>query len=123
MREAESYNGPAIIIAYSPCVEHGIKGGMSNHQVTEKKAAECGYFIPFRYDPRREEQGLNPLQIDIFREPDFDKFREFVLTENRYKSLLTLNPAQADELLRGAQEHARKRYLRLKRLSEVKYEE
>ena len=121
MKEAESYDGPSIIIAYSPCVENGIKGGMSNHQVTEKKAAECGYFIPFRYDPRRAEQGLNPLQIDVFKQPDFDKFREFVLTENRYKTLLTINPTEADELLRGAQEHSRRRYMRLKRLSEVEY--
>jgi pyruvate-ferredoxin/flavodoxin oxidoreductase len=118
MKEAESYDGPSIIIAYSPCVEHGIKAGMSNHQVTERKAAECGYFIPYRYDPRREAQGLNPLQIDITKEPDFNLYREFVLTENRYASLLALNPEEADELLLGGQEHARKTYERLKKLAQ-----
>jgi pyruvate-ferredoxin/flavodoxin oxidoreductase len=112
MKEAESYNGPSLIIAYSPCAEHGIKGGLSNHQNVQRKAVECGYFPIFRYDPRLALEGKNPLQIDM-KEPDYSKFREFVLAENRFSRLSAVNPEHADELLTKSQEYARRRYERL----------
>ena len=112
MKEAESYNGPSLIIAYSPCAEHGIKGGLSNHQNVQRKAVECGYFPIFRYDPRLALEGKNPLQIDM-KEPDYSKFRDFVLAENRFSRLSAVNPEHADELLTKSQEYARRRYERL----------
>ena len=112
MKEAESYNGPSLIIAYSPCAEHGIKGGLSNHQNVQRKAVECGYFPIFRYDPRLAQEGKNPLQIDM-KEPDYSKFRDFVLAENRFSRLSAVNPEHADELLTKSQEYARRRYERL----------
>ena len=78
MKEAESYPGPSIIICYAPCANHGIKGGLSNSMKVEKAAVECGYFTTFRYDPRLAAQGKPALQLDC-KEPDFSKFREFVM--------------------------------------------
>ena len=63
MKRSRSYDGPSLIIAYAPCKEHGIKGGLANHQAEQKRAIDCGYFNLLRYDPRLEEQGKNPLQI------------------------------------------------------------
>lgn len=108
-QEAESYNGPSLIICYSPCQEHGIKGGLSNAQIIEKKAVECGYFPIFRYDPRREEKGENPLQMDC-KEPNFDLFRDFVMEQTRFSQLPKVNPDHAEELLAKSQKYAEKRY-------------
>ena len=90
--EAESYQGPSLIIAYSPCTEHGIKGGLSNHIQVEKKAVASGYWPIFRYDPRLEEQGKSPLQMDNVKEPDYTQFREFVMGETRFSQLPVVNP-------------------------------
>jgi len=109
MMEAESYNGPSIIIAYSPCIEHGIKGGLSNHQQVQKKAVECGYTTLYRYDPRKEK----PLTIDS-KEPDFDKFRDFLMNETRYSQLIALKGEEgADEAMTKTRADAQKRYQRL----------
>lgn len=113
-KEAESYHGPSLIIAYSPCTEHGISGGLSNHNTVEKKAVECGYWPIYRYDPRLEAEGKPALQFDS-KEPDFSKFREFVMGETRYSQLPTVNPAHAEELLVKSQEAAKARYERLKK--------
>ncbi len=113
LQEAESYDGPSLVIAYSPCIEHGIKAGMSNHQITQRKAVECGYFPIYRYDPRKEK----PLQVDC-KEPDYDKFREFVMSETRFSQLPTVNPEHANELLEHSKEYAKARYERLKKMSE-----
>ena len=85
-KEAEAYNGPSLIIAYSPCMEHGIKGGLANHQRQQKDAVSCGYFNLLRYDPRLEDAGKNPLQVDS-KAPDVDKFKDFLLSENRFAQL------------------------------------
>lgn len=116
MKEAESYNGPSLIIAYSPCANHGIKGGLSNATRVEKAAVACGYFPIFRYDPRLEKEGKNPLTIDC-GEPDFTKFREFVMGETRFSQLPKVNPEHAEELLNKSEECAKMRWNRLKRLS------
>ena len=115
-KEAESYDGPSLIIAYSPCMEHGIKGGLSNHQQQQKKAIACGYFNLLRYDPRLEEEGKNPLQIDS-KTPDFTKFREFLLSENRFNQLLKINPEHAEDLMTKCEEDAKKRRARLEAMA------
>ncbi|MCD7839876.1 MAG: thiamine pyrophosphate-dependent enzyme, partial [Erysipelotrichaceae bacterium] len=111
-KEAESYDGPSIIIAYAPCNEHGIKGGLSNHQQQQKKAIACGYFNLVRFDPRLEAQGKNPLQIDS-KEPDYSKFKDFLLSENRFAQLSKINPDHADELMDKCLNDAKKRRARL----------
>ena len=115
LKEAESYNGPSLIICYSPCQAHGLKGGLANAQKTEKEAVACGYFPIFRYDPRLEAEGKCPMQIDC-AEPDFTKFRDFVMTQTRYSQLPKVNPEHAEELLTKSQEYAALRWKRFKRL-------
>jgi pyruvate-ferredoxin/flavodoxin oxidoreductase len=114
LKEAESYDGPSLIIAYSPCVNHGIKGGLTNSIKTEKAAVEAGYFTTFRYDPRRSEQGLPALQLDC-KEPDFSKFRDFVMNETRFSQLPSINPENADALLARSAEDAKKRWEMIKK--------
>ena len=114
LKEAESYNGPSLIIAYSPCVNHGIKGGMTNSIRTEKAAVECGYFTTFRYDPRNEEKGLPALTLDC-KEPDFSKFRDFVMNETRFSQLPNINPENAEALLNKSAEDAKKRWEKVKK--------
>ena len=111
-KEAEAYDGPSLIIAYSPCMEHGIKGGLGNHQEQQKHAVECGYFNLLRYDPRLEAQGKNPLQLDS-KEPDFTKFKDFLLSENRFAQLSKINPDHADELMDKCEKDAKRRRVRL----------
>ena len=110
-KEAESYDGPSLIICYAPCANHGIKGGLSNSIRVEKNAVECGYFPIFRYDPRKEK----PLELDM-KEPDYSKFRDFVMAETRYSQLPRVNPAHAEELLSGAEQNAKERLERIKKL-------
>ncbi len=103
-KEAMEHNGPSIIIAYAPCIEHGIKGGMSCTTEEQKLAVECGYTILMRYKPEDE-----MLYIDS-KTPDFNKYQEFLQREVRYKSLIIKNKEMADELLKNNQETAMKRY-------------
>lgn len=112
--EAESYNGPSLVIAYAPCIEHGIKGGLSNHQKTQKAAVECGYWPLYRYDPRNEEK---PLTIDS-KAPDFDKFQDFILNETRYSQLVKIKGETAYESFAKTKKDAERRYSRLVKLSE-----
>jgi len=109
LKEAESYNGPSLIIAYSPCELHGIKGGLSRQQIIQKQAVECGYVTLYRYDPRNEE---SPLTID-YKTPDFDKFQDFLMDEARFNNLVKVNPEQAQELYEKAQKDAKKRFANL----------
>ena len=83
--EAESYHGPSIILAYAPCINHGIKGGMGVSQVEEKKAVAAGYWHNFRFDPRRADEGQNPFQLDS-KAPSAS-YRDFIMGEVRYNSL------------------------------------
>ena len=112
LKEAESYNGPSLIIAYSPCAEHGIKGGLMNHQITEKKAVECGYVNLYRYDPRNEK----PLTIDSGA-PDFEKFNDFIMSETRYNQLPTIKGEAAYEMFTRTRKDAETRYNKLVRLA------
>ena len=106
IREAESYKGPSLIIAYSPCVEHGIKGGLSNHQRTQAKAVECGYLSLYRFDPRNEK----PLVIDS-KEPQWDKFQEFIMNETRFNQLVKIKGAdEAQVMFDKTKADAQKRY-------------
>ncbi|MCF0113996.1 MAG: pyruvate:ferredoxin (flavodoxin) oxidoreductase, partial [Erysipelotrichaceae bacterium] len=116
LKEAESYNGPSLIIAYAPCQLHGIKGGMANHQEEQKKAIECGYFNLLRYDPRLEAEGKNPLQLDS-KEPDFSKFQAFLAGETRFSQLAKVNPAHAQELMEKCEADAKKRRARLVKMA------
>ncbi len=114
MKEAESFNGPSLIICYAPCANHGIKGGLSNSFKVEKKAVECGYFTTFRYDPRNVAQGKPALTLDC-AEPDFSKFRDFVMGETRFSQLPVVNPAHAEELLQKSERCAKERWERIKK--------
>ena len=109
IKEAESYNGPSIIIAYAPCINHGLKSGMGKAQEQAKLAVECGYWTTFRYDPRLVEEGKNPFQLDS-KAPNWDKYEEHLLTETRYAQLRRVNPAKADELLAMNKKEAQRRY-------------
>ena len=109
LKEAEAYDGPSIVIGYAPCIAHGIKGGLINSQKQAKLAVECGYWPIFRYDPRLEEQGKNPLQIDC-KEPNWDLYNDFLLSETRYAQLTKINPAQAQELLDANKKDAQSRW-------------
>ena len=109
IREAESYNGPSIIIAYSPCIAHGLRGGMANAQTEEKRAVECGYWNLWRYDPRLEEEGKNPFQLDS-KEPDWTKFQDFLKSEVRFSSLEKQFPEFAEELFKATEANAKWRY-------------
>ena len=109
--EAESYNGPSIIIAYAPCINHGIKGGMGNAQAEEKRAVEAGYWHLFRYDPRLALEGKNPFQLDS-KEPKAS-YEDFITSEVRYSSLLRSNPERAKELFAKAEKDAKEKYAAL----------
>ncbi|MCL2597165.1 MAG: pyruvate:ferredoxin (flavodoxin) oxidoreductase [Paludibacter sp.] len=117
IREAESYDGPSIIIAYSPCIAHGLRGGMANSQMEEKLAVECGYWHLWRYDPRLETEGKNPFQLDS-KEPDWTKFQEFLKSEVRFSSLEKQFPDIAEELFKATEENAKWRYGRYKKMTE-----
>ena len=108
IREAESYNGPSIVICYCPCIEHGMKASMGLSQLEEKKAVECGYWHLYRYDPRLKAEGKNPFTLDS-KAPTGD-FQQFLLGENRYASLKLSFPEKAQELYEKAARDARERY-------------
>lgn len=113
--EAESYPGPSLIIGYAPCINHGIKRGMSHTQEQQKLAVEAGYWNLYRHDPRRKEKGKNPFILDS-KEPK-GNFREFLMSEVRFTSLLKKEPDIAEELLIQAESDAKERYERYKRKS------
>ncbi|MDR0863995.1 MAG: pyruvate:ferredoxin (flavodoxin) oxidoreductase, partial [Candidatus Symbiothrix sp.] len=116
IREAEAYDGPSLIIAYSPCIAHGLKLGMGHAQAEQKAAVECGYWHLWRFDPRLEEEGKNPFQLDS-KEPDWTKFQDFLKSEVRFSSLTKQYPAEAAELFKITQENAQWRLNGYKRLA------
>jgi pyruvate-ferredoxin/flavodoxin oxidoreductase len=116
IREAEAYDGPSLIIAYAPCINHGIKAGMGHSQEEEKKAVECGYWHLWRYNPELEAKGENPFSLDS-KEPDWSKFDDFLKGEVRFASLYKLFPQDANELFAAAKANAQWRYNNYKRLS------
>jgi pyruvate-ferredoxin/flavodoxin oxidoreductase len=111
--EAESYAGPSLIIAYSPCINHGINMGRSQEE--EKRAVESGYWTLYRFDPRLKDEGKNPFSLDS-KEPSAD-FREFLMGEVRYASLTRTFPENAETLFKKAEEDIRERYETYKRLA------
>ena len=111
IREAEAYPGPSLIIAYAPCINHGlkIKGGMGKSQAEEGRAVDCGYWHLWRYNPQLADEGKNPFSLDS-KEPDWTKFRDFLLGEVRYLSVQKAYPNEADELFAAAEQMAKLRY-------------
>lgn len=122
IQEAEAYNGPSIIIAYSPCINHGIKKGMSKSQTQMKLATECGYWPIFRYNPNLEKQGKNPLVIDC-KEPKWDLYQDYLMGETRYMTLTKTNPENAKELFEKNQWDAQRRWRQYKRLASLDFTE
>ena len=116
IREAEAYNGPSLIIAYSPCINHGLKAGMGRSQEEEKRAVECGYWQLWRYNPDNEAQNMNPFMLDS-KQPAWDKFADFLKGEVRFASVFKQYPDEAAELFKAAEENARWRYNNYVRLS------
>ena len=116
IREAEAYPGPSLIIAYSPCINHGLKSGMGKSQEEEEKAVACGYWHLWRYNPTLEAEGKNPFLLDS-KEPNWADFQNFLKGEVRYSSVMKQYPAEAAELFNAAEENARWRYNSYKRLA------
>jgi pyruvate-ferredoxin/flavodoxin oxidoreductase len=122
IKEAEAYPGPSIIIAYAPCINHGLRNGMGKTQEEAARAVECGYWTSFRYNPQLEAEGKNPFQLDS-KEPDFSKFQDFLNSEVRFTSLVKMFPKEADELFKAAETNAKWRYNSYKRLAQLEYAE
>ena len=116
IREAEAYPGPSLIIAYAPCINHGLKLGMGKSQAEEEKAVKCGYWHLWRYNPALEAEGKNPFQLDS-KEPDWAGFQDFLKSEVRYSSVMKQYPSEAAELFQAAEDNAKWRYNSYKRLS------
>ena len=116
IREAEAYPGPSIIIAYSPCINHGIRRGMGHAQAEEAAAVECGYWHLWRYNPELENEGKNPFTLDS-KEPNWDLFDDFLGGEVRFASVKKLYPKEADELFAAAKKNAQWRYNNYRRLA------
>ena len=114
-REAEAYPGPSLVIAYSPCISHGLKAGMGKAQAQEAQAVECGYWQLWRYNPMLEEAGQNPFLLDS-KEPDWSKFQDFLKSEVRFSSVMKQYPTEAAELFQAAEDNAKWRYKSYKRL-------
>ena len=118
IKEAEAYHGPSLIICYAPCINHGIKIGMGRTQNEEKKAVECGYWHLWHFNPAEEEEGKNGFHLDS-KEPDWSKFRDFIMGEVRYNSLMKTFPQEAEELFVATERNAKLRYEGYKKLSEM----
>jgi pyruvate-ferredoxin/flavodoxin oxidoreductase len=115
MKEAESYHGPSIIIAYAPCINHGIKAGMGKSQEEEKRAVESGYWTLYRYDPRLAAEGKNPFQLDS-QEPN-GAIHEYLMGEVRYAALTKTFPKEAEKLQNQLEENVKSRYSNFKKLA------
>ena len=116
IREAEAYDGPSLIIAYAPCINHGLKKGMGKAQAEEKEAVACGYWHLWRYNPALEAEGKNPFTLDS-KEPDWSKFQDFLKGEVRFASVAKQYPAEAAELFAAAEENAKWRLRSYKRMA------
>ena len=120
MREAEAYHGPSIIIAYSPCINHGVKAGMGKSQEEAKLAVECGYWTLLRFDPRLAQEGKNPLVIDS-KAPNWDLYDSYLMGETRYAQLSKTNPTEAASLLALNKAEAQRRYKMYQRYAAMDY--
>ncbi len=120
LKEAEAYPGPSLIIAYAPCINHGLRGGMGGSQTEMKKAVESGYWHLYRFNPELEQEGKNPFILDS-KEPNWDNFENFLMGEVRYTSLMKSFPEEAKELFASAQENAKWRYNSYKRMAAMDF--
>ena len=120
MMEAEKHQGPSIVIAYSPCIAHGIKGGLANSMSQAKLATECGYWPTYRFDPKLLEEGKNPLQLDS-KAPNWDKYQDFLMSEARYAQVTKINPEHAEELLEANRRDAQRRFRQLQRMAALDF--
>ncbi len=109
LREAEAYPGPSLVIAYAPCINHGLKAGMGKSQAEEAKAVACGYWHLWRYNPALEAEGKNPFSLDS-KEPNWGGFKDFLKGEVRYASVMKQYPAEAEQLFQAAEDNAKWRY-------------
>ncbi len=116
LKEAEAHKGPSLIIAYAPCINHGISNGMGKAQLEEKLAVECGYWPLFRYIPENIDEGKNPFILDS-REPN-GKLREFMMGEVRFSALTRTFPERAEVLFKAAEEQCAKRYATYKAMAD-----
>lgn len=112
LKEASEHNGPSLVIAYSPCIEHGIKTGMEHSQSNAYLASKCGYFLTFRYNPNTKK-----LILDS-KEPDFDKYEDYLMTENRFANLKRVNKEEAGTIIENQKQWAIDRYNYYKKISE-----
>ena len=120
IKEAEEYDGPSLVIAYSPCIAHGIKGGLMKSVDQGQLASDCGYWPMYIFDPRKIEEGKNPIKISG-KKPNWDRYEEFLMNENRYISLKKLNPEKAQFLLDQNKREAQYRYRQLARFAAADY--
>ena len=117
---AEAYPGPSLVIAYSPCIAHGIKGGMGLSGDQAELASKCGYWPTYTFDPRLAAEGKNPLKISS-KEPDWSLYEEFLLNEVRYNALKKIDPEHASKLYEANKADAMRRYRQLKRLANADF--
>ena len=115
IREAEAYPGPSLVIAYAPCINHGLKKGMGKAQEEQENAVKCGYWHLWRYNPALEAEGKNPFSLDS-KEPNWEGFKDFLKGEVRYASVMKQYPAEAEELFQAAEDNAKWRYNSYKRM-------
>ena len=120
IKEAEAFPGPSLIIAYSPCINHGLRRGMAKSQDQEKFAVEAGFWHLYRYNPLLEKEGKNPFIYDS-KEPQWDRFQEFLNSEVRFTSLKKSFPQEADRLFKAAEENSKWRYGFYQRLAAMEY--
>ncbi len=121
LKEAEAYPGPSLIIAYAPCINHGLREGMGRTQAQQKFAVESGYWHLYRYNPLLEQEGKNPFILDS-KEPDWSRFQDFLRSEVRYTSLIKSFPDQAEILFKKAEENAKWRYKSYQRMAAMDYD-
>ena len=122
IREAEAYPGPSIIIAYAPCINHGLKKGMGKSQAEEAAAVACGYWHLWRFNPALEEEGKNPFSLDS-KEPNWEGFQDYLKGEVRFASVMKQYPAEAADLFNACEEMAKKRYQSYIRMSKMDWSE
>jgi len=120
LKEAEAYPGPSLIIAYSPCINHGLRAGMGKAQEQAEKAVEAGYWHLYRYNPLLEKEGKNPFTLDS-KEPKWEEFQNFLASEVRYTSLKKGFPKEAEELFKAAEENSKWRYNGYRRLAAMEF--
>ncbi|MGL4852616.1 MAG: pyruvate:ferredoxin (flavodoxin) oxidoreductase [Phocaeicola sp.] len=120
IREAEAYPGPSLIIAYSPCISHGLKAGMGKAQEEQKNAVDCGYWHLWRFNPALEDQGQNPFILDS-KVPNWENFQGFLKNEVRFSSVMKQYPTEAEELFQACEDMAKKRFASYERMAAMNY--